>query len=156
MQLVGFPWRFAWALARVLDAQRADDDQHLGGASQTICFQNHSPKPRVDRQRRQSTAEGGEPLVWLVVTGPKGTKFFEQGEAILHRPLVGRFDEWKALDCPELVGSHAEEHGGEVCTENFWISERLAGRERLFPKQPDRNTWCNAPTTSASLVCRGL
>ena len=64
------------AFARVLDRHGRHDDEDIGEATETVGGQQHSPKPRVDRQPRQRTAEFGQ------VVAAQGTEFAQQVGAV--------------------------------------------------------------------------
>ena len=56
VRLVGLGLLVDRPLARVLDRQGGDDDEHLAGAAEPPGLDDHPAQPRVERQPRQRSS----------------------------------------------------------------------------------------------------
>ena len=160
------------ALAHILDRQGRDDNQHLRRAPQTLGLQQHAPQTRVDRQTRQVPPHRRQPVVRRgavreCVPPPLGRPaatrvatllrrerpdLHEQGDAVAHRPRIGRVQEREILHGSQPQGRHLQDDGRQGGAQDLRLGEARAGQVVRLRIQADRHALGDAPAAARALV----
>ncbi len=138
------------ALARILDAERGGDHQHLG---QTLLLgggEQDAPDARVDRQTRKPTAQLGQ-----LAAGIERGQLLEGALAVGDQTRVGRIEEGEVGHVAEAEQLHAQDHGGEVGALDLGLGEGRAGGEVVLAVEPDADPGGDPPAASLALIGRG-
>ena len=145
--LVGLRALLLRALARVLDRERGDDRDHLGGAVELARLEDHPAHPRVDLELRQAPA--GLRQAPVAVDRPQ---LLQQPDAVADLAAVGRVQEREVLDVAELERGHPQDHRGEVGAQDLGVGEARALLEVLLGVEADRDAVGRAPAAALALV----
>ena len=124
MRLVGLGLQVHGAVAHVLHAQSAGDDQHFVQRLPITGFQNHAAYARVERQLGELFASGGQ-LVRVVHCAQLG----QQLVAVSNRPALGFFEEGEVFHDAQVQRLHAQDHPGQRAAQNFGVGKTRAAVE---------------------------
>ena len=149
--LVGLLLGVHGAVAHILQAQGAGDDQHLAEGAARARFEDHAAHARVQRQLGQFAPHGRE-LVLVV----HRAQFIEQLVAVGNRPARGRVDERKVLHHTQVQRLHAQDHARQRGTQDFRVGEARSAREVFLVVEPDADAIGHAAAAPGALVGRRL
>ena len=157
MELVRLGALLGRALADVLDGERGDQDEHLGGAAVALRLQEHAAQARVDGQASQLAADARQTRLLAPAGRPRfdGPDLGQELRARAHRPGVGRVDEGEGLDVAEAQGEHAEYHRGQRGPLDLRLGEFVACGEVGLRVQADADAVGDAPAPARALVGAG-
>ena len=151
MGVVGRRARVGGALARVLDAEEAGDDQHLVQAAMPLRGHQHAGELHVDRQPRHAATDRGE--LALLVDGPQLGQLLP---AVGDGARIGWFEKWKRLDAAQPQRQHAQDHARKRGAADLRIGVGRARGEIAFGIQPVAGARRDAPAAPLALVGAGL
>ncbi len=151
VRLVGLGLRVHGAVAHVLHAHGAGNDQYLLERLAVTRFQNHAAHARVQRQAGQLLAHLGQ-LVRVVHRPQLGQQLVAVGDG-----AFGRFlNERKVLHLPQVQALHAQDHARQRRTQNFRVGEARATRKVFFVVQANTNAVGHTAAAARTLVGCGL
>ena len=139
------------SLPRVLDAEAGNHNQHFGQAAVVCRGDQHPGQARVQRQAGHGTAEFGNTA--LVVNR---AQLFQQFVAIVHLPAIGCFQKREMPNLAQPGGSHLQNNGRQVGTQNLRIGELRAIQKIGFIVQAKTDTRCHPAAAPCPLVGTGL
>ena len=157
VRLVGLGLLVDGSLARVLDRQGRDDDEHLAGAPEPARLDDHPREPRVERESGERPAGCREPspaaAVPPAVPVPDGERaeLLEQAHAVGDLARVGRVDEREARDVAEAERRHLQDDRGERGALDLRLGELRPGLEVLLGVQPDADAGRDAAAATGAL-----
>ena len=100
--------RFDRPVARILNGQRACDDQHFTQRLMVARGENHPADARIERQTREFAAERRERVVVI-----DGAEFVQQLITIGDRAARRRLEKRKRFDGRQVQRLHPQDHRGQ-------------------------------------------
>ena len=174
--LVGLRLLLGRALARVLEAQRGGDDDHLAHAAEALGLEDHPAQPRVDRQPGQPATELGEAGAVLLPPASAPVALRRPRAAAVGprrhpapappAPRAGRHRRGRCAcraarrtgsgRCRRAQRGHLEDDAGEVGAQDLGVGELGTPLEVLLAVEPDRDALGDAAAAAGALVGAGL
>ena len=151
MLLVGGLLSVQRSLARILNRQRRDQDQHLAQAAFLPCRQQHPSQTRIDRQPGQLPTEFADTALLI-----NCLQFEQQAEPIADLPRIGRIDEGKILRLAQLQRTHLQNHRCQMGAQDFRVGKGRAGLEILFRVQANADAGTDPTAATGALPGTGL
>ena len=137
-------------LARIGHAQEARNDEHVGGASKGVRFEQHAPDPRIERKSREPAPDLRE-----IAAGIDGAELAQQPQAVVDVAPVRRIDERETLHVLHPQRQHAQQHRREVCTLDLGLRVGGPRRKPGFVIEPDAHPGAGPPAPPGALIRRG-
>ena len=168
-------------LAHVLNGQGGHDHHDLPGAAQLAGAQQHAAQTRVDGQAGQASPDGrqtrpadrragppglsGDPAAaGAAAVGPAACAvggpvdrpdLGEQGDAVAHRPRIGRIQEREVLDRAQPERRHLQDDAGQGCAQDFRFGVLRARQIVGLGVQADGDAVGHAPAAARPLIGAG-
>ena len=109
------------AVAHVLHAQGAGNDQHFFKRTTVFGLQNHAAHAWVQRQFGQGAANGRQ-FVVIIDRAQLG----QQLVTVRHGAALRRLDEGKVFNRSQMQRLHAQNHTGQRAAQNLGVGKTLA------------------------------
>jgi hypothetical protein len=151
VRVVGGVGAIKRTLARVLDGERAGDDQHLAQAMLVAGGQDQPADRRVQREARHRLAERRDAALLV-----DRAEFLQLLIAVCHRPAGGCLKEGEVLHATQAQRGHAQDDGGQRGTRDLRVGEGRPTLEVLLVVEADADAGGDASATTGALVGRGL
>ena len=151
MSLIGRLALISRALARVLDAEKGGNHQHLTQDAMFTRSHEHACQGHIDGPARHGAADGCQMPLSI-----HGAQFLQLLPAIVDGALVGHFQEGKFFDTPQAQRQHAQDHPSQGCAQDFRIGIRRPRLEIGFVVEAKTHTRRGTATTPGPLVGAGL
>ena len=152
MLLTGLLTLVLGALSRVLHRHGRRDDDDLAQTARLCPFDDHPPKPRVDRKPGEVTTNVGEPAFGLGMVWVDGVELLEQCNTISNVAQLGRLDERKPFHVAQTERRHLQNHRREVRARYLRFGELRTGVEVLLRVEPDGDAIGHTSATAAALI----
>ena len=147
--LVGLCLRLVRALAGVLDAQAAGDDQHLRQAVPRLGRKHHASDAGIGRQARQPPAEPGERTAGL-----DRPQLLEELVTGLDLARIRRLQEREVLRRTEMQGSELQDQGREAHAQDLGIGVLGPRAIVVLGIEPDAHPRALPATAPLALIGR--